>query len=227
MWKADVNLSVTMTFCSSVASFACTTFWIWLFGTYLLEADSNIQLPYLQLFVSLISFVIPIFVGLFVTYKNPALSKKLTKFCRPFFVVLIFVYTTLGIYANRFFFYVTSWQHFVAPACLGFSGYIVGFICANVLCLSRNQSIALSIEAAIQNVSIAVAVLQFNLASPYGDMALMPVIGYLLTATGPPQLTMLAIWKLKKILWDKKEKGEDIPMNKKSESNAVDNAAFS
>lgn len=79
IWNGDVNLSVTMTFCSSVASFACTTFWIWLFGTFVLSADRDIQLPYLQLFLSLVSFVVPILLGLLLTYKKPTLGAKLAK----------------------------------------------------------------------------------------------------------------------------------------------------
>lgn len=225
MWNGDVNLSVTMTFCSSVASFACTTFWIWLFGTFVLSSDTKIGLPYLQLFLSLVSFVLPIFFGILITYKKPTIGAKLTKICRPFFMVLIVIYTTLGIYANRFFIFVISWQHFVAPACLGFSGYIIGIIFASILCLTRDQTVAISIETAIQNVNIAVAILQFNLVSPYGDMALLPVIGYLISATGPPQLILLAIWKLTNFI-----KRDRKPTNKETiqtiQTIPMDNNAF-
>ena len=214
-------MSVTMTFCSSVASFACTTFWIWLFGTFVISSDTDIQLPYLQLFLSLVSFVVPILLGLLLTYKKPTLGENLAKICRPFFLALIVIYTTLGIYANRFFIFVISWQHFVAPACLGYSGYIIGIIVASSLCLSRPQTIALSIETAMQNVNIAVAVLQFNLVSPYNDMALLPVIGYLILCTGPPQLLSLAVWKIVACIKNKKED----PSN--DTAMAMDNKAFS
>ena len=196
MWGGDVNLSVTMTFCSSVASFACTTFWIWLFGTFVLLSDSDIRLPYLQLFLSLLAFMVPVLLGLLISFKKPTLAAKLAKICRPFFLTLIVIYTTLGIYANRFFIFVISWQHFVAPVCLGYSGYIIGIIVASVLRFNRAQGIALSIETAMQNVNIAMAVLQFNLVSPYMDMALLPIIGYLVTCTGPPQLLALGVWRL-------------------------------
>lgn len=223
LWDGDVNLSVTMTFCSSVASFGCTTFWIWLFGTFVLSSDTNIELPYLQLFLSLVSFVVPIFLGMLVSYKKPTLGAKFTKACRPFFIALIVIYTTLGIYANRFFLFVISWQHFVAPACLGFSGYIIGIICASLICLTRDQAVALSIETAIQNVNIALAILQFNLVSPYGDMALLPVIGYLLSATGPPQMLMISIWKLSNFI-KRDRKGTS---KETIQTIAMDNNAFS
>jgi len=223
LWEGDVNLSVTMTFSSSVASFVFTTFWIWIFGTFVLVSDTSIKLPYLQLFLSLVSFVAPILLGMLTSYKKPTLGAKLKKICRPFFVVMLVIYMTLGIYANRYFFFVVSWQHFIAPACLGFSGYIIGIIIASLLCLTREQTVALSIETGIQNVNIAVVILQSNLVSPYGDMALLPVIGYLLSATGPPQMILISTWKLVNLLKRKmNERNKDI-----IQTIALDNKGFS
>ena len=85
------------------------------------------------------------------------------------------------------------------------SRYVAGSVMAWMACLSRKQIIAVSLETAMQNVGIAVLVLQVvidnqrwildvlkastfyilhpqsNLESPYGDMALLSVIGYLLS----------------------------------------------
>merc|ERR1712192_135795 len=62
-------------------------------------------------------------------------------------------------------------------------------------CLNRKQIVAVSLETAMQNVGIAVLVLQSNLESPYGDMALLSVIGYLLSSMGPINLFVFAIFK--------------------------------
>ena len=43
----DINLSVTMTFFSSVAAFAMTSFWIWFLGSPLV--DTTLPIPYTQL----------------------------------------------------------------------------------------------------------------------------------------------------------------------------------
>jgi len=195
LWGGDLNLSVTMTFCSTVASFATTTFWVWLFGRFVLNTDKNISLPYLQLFISLVLLVVPVFFGLLITWKRPSWSAKLIKLSRPLFIFMMVLVSSLGVYTNRFFFTVISWHDFVSSACLGFSGYAFGTIFSLLLCLNRQQIIALSLETAIQNAGIAIMILQTNLPSPYGDMALMPVIGYLITSSGLLNTVLFAIFK--------------------------------
>ena len=56
MFEGDVNLSCTMTFLSSLGSFAFTTLWVWLLGTPLV--GRAVTIPYLQLTVSLASFTV-------------------------------------------------------------------------------------------------------------------------------------------------------------------------
>ena len=196
LWGGDLDLSVTCTFCSTVVSFATTTAWVWLFGKFVLQSEENLNIPYLQLFISLVSLVIPIFVGLLITYKRPNWSKKLVKISRPVLIVFLVVAWTFFIYINRFFFTVVSWQELVAPACLGGSGYIIGIIVSLILGLNKAQVIALSVETAIQNAGIAIMVIQSNIASPYGDMALLPVFGYIFTASGLLQFVLYSMFKI-------------------------------
>ena len=185
-----------MTFCSTVASFATTTFWVWLFGRFVLNSEKNISLPYTQLLISLASLVVPVFLGLLITWRRPDWSKRLVKLSRPLFMLMMVVVSTLGLYTNRFFFSVVSWYDLVSAACLGLSGYLFGVIISALLCLNTKQIIALSLETAIQNAAIAIVILQTNLKSPYGDMALMPVIGYLFTSSGLLNIVMYSFFRL-------------------------------
>ena len=65
------------------------------------------------------------------------------------------------------------------------------------------DNFALSLETAMQNAGIAIMILQTNLASPFGDMALLPVIGYILTTSGPLNITMYALYRLGSYIRDK------------------------
>ena len=56
MFEGDVNLSCTMTFLSSLGSFAFTTLWVWVLGSPLV--GRAVTIPYLQLTVSLASFTV-------------------------------------------------------------------------------------------------------------------------------------------------------------------------
>lgn len=64
MFGGDINLSITMTFCSTVASFALTTFWLWFFAHFVLNFSSPVRLPYLQLLLSLVFLVVPVVLGM-------------------------------------------------------------------------------------------------------------------------------------------------------------------
>ena len=60
--SGDINLSVTMTFFSSVAAFAMTSFWIWFLGSPLV--DTTLPIPYTQLvfFIDVILIIVIVIV---------------------------------------------------------------------------------------------------------------------------------------------------------------------
>jgi predicted Na+-dependent transporter len=61
MFHGDINLSCTMTFLSTVSSFAFTSLWVFLLGTPLV--GKTITIPYLQIAMSLASFTVPLLLG--------------------------------------------------------------------------------------------------------------------------------------------------------------------
>ena len=61
MLGGDINLSVTMTFFSSVAAFAMTSLWIFVLGSPLVSED--VPIPFLQLAIALVSFAVPVVLG--------------------------------------------------------------------------------------------------------------------------------------------------------------------
>ena len=61
MLGGDINLSVTMTFFSSLAAFAMTSFWIYVLGSPLVSED--VPIPFLQLAIALVSFSVPVVLG--------------------------------------------------------------------------------------------------------------------------------------------------------------------
>ena len=61
MFHGDINLSCTMTFLSTVSSFAFTSLWVYLLGTPLV--GKTIPIPYPQIAISLASFTVPLLLG--------------------------------------------------------------------------------------------------------------------------------------------------------------------
>ena len=117
MFDGDVNLSCTMTFISSLGSFAFTTMWVYLLGAPMV--GKSVPIPYLQLTGSLAMFVIPLLLGVLINHKLSKLAERLRKLSRPFFLLLLIVFPVVGSLQNIHFFYLCRWQHFAAGIGLG------------------------------------------------------------------------------------------------------------
>ena len=139
MFEGDINLSCTMTFLSTLASFACTTFWVWLLGTPLV--GKTIPIPYLQMVISLASFTVPLIIGVAVKYKFPKQSAVIRqKISRPFFLICLIILPVMGTTANLHFFYLCTWRHLVSGACVGLLGYLFGAGVAWIFCQDRPKA---------------------------------------------------------------------------------------
>jgi len=195
MFHGDVNLSCTMTFLSTLGSFAFTSLWVYLLGRPMIGKD--IPIPYMNIAVSLVSFTVPLLLGIAFKRKWPkkalALSKRVS---RPFFFVVLIILPATGTWFNQHFFYLCSWRHLVSGVALGFLGYILGAVFATIARQSRAQVIAISLETAIQNAAIGFVVLNLTFESPYSDMGVIPVLSFLFFSTGPIMFVVYAIYLL-------------------------------
>ena len=192
MFDGDVNLSVTMTLVSSVASFGMTSFWAWLLGSHLITAEGsrdpskNIQIPYHMIAISLISFVIPLGIGVLVRYKFPAKAKRIHDIAaKPFFIACLIVLPVVGIWNAKYMFWLITWRHVLTGFLVGNLGYVFGAGLAWVCQQKKPQIIAISLETALQNGGIAFVVMNLTFASPYADVGVLPVIGYFMCSTTP------------------------------------------
>jgi len=222
MLGGDINLSVTMTFFSSISAFAMTSFWIWALGTPLVS--EALPIPYKELVIALVTFAIPIAIGLWVRRIRPVLAETIrTKIGRPLWLSCLLVIVIGGVVMNIFFFYLVTWRHLLAGMSLGFFGYACGGGAALLARMERPQIIAVAIETAIQNGGIAFVVLNLTFPSPYSDMALLPILAFFFCSAGPFLFTLFAIRRLvdkitgrerdpvnsKKMIFEKISKEED------------------
>ena len=203
MFNGDVNLSVTMTLVSSVASFGMTSFWAWFLGSNLVEDNAtndptkSIHIPYSNLMLSLLGFAVPLFLGALFRYKWESIGTRIhTLASKPVFLVSLILLFVLGILNSMFMFYLLNWRHILAGFLMGSLGYIFGATMAFVFCQSKPQIIAISIETALQNFGIAFVALNLTFESPYSDLAVLPIIGYYICATTPTLLTIYLIYLL-------------------------------
>ena len=133
MFDGDVNLSVTMTLVSSVASFGMTSLWAWLLGRHLVAGEgsrdptASIDIPYHMIAISLFTFAIPLGIGVLFKYKWPLKADRIHQLtAKPFFMLCLIVIPVVGISNSIFMFYLTTWRHVVAGFLVGNLGYLFG-----------------------------------------------------------------------------------------------------
>ena len=198
MLDGDINLSVTMTLISSVASFGMTSLWAYVLGNPLVS-NGAIEIPYHLIAISLAMFTIPLGLGVLLKYKWPEGSNRVAQIvARPFFLLCLIFVPALGIANSTFMFYLLTWRHFLSGFLLSTLGYTFGAGMALIFRQSRPQVIAISLETAIQNGAIAFVVLNLTFPSPYADLGNLPVIAFLVCSTGPVMFVVYGIYLLYK-----------------------------
>jgi sodium/bile acid cotransporter 3/5 len=78
----DVDLSVTMTFFSTILAFGTFPFWIWLLGKNYIDFK-NTKFPWWSMFLSLITLFIPALTGLLFRQYRPVLANRIGRFLNP------------------------------------------------------------------------------------------------------------------------------------------------
>ena len=205
MFDGDVNLSVTMTLISSIASFGMTTLWVYLLGRHLVEGEGAkdpkkpIQIPYDKLALTLLGFAIPLLLGVLFKQKWKSLGERIHHYvAKPFFLVCLIFLGILGAWNTLFMWYLLNWRHILAGFLMGSFGYLFGALLAMVCNQKKPQVIAISLEAALQNFGISFVVLKLTFESPYSDLGVLPIIGYYLCSTTPVLLLIYLCYSVRK-----------------------------
>ena len=203
MFNGDVNLSVTMTLISSVASFGMTSLWAWVLGQHLVEGEGAkepgkpIQIPYGNLALALLAFALPLCLGAIFKYKWTEFGHRIYSLvAKPFFLLCLILLALLGIYNSISLFYLLHWRHILSGLMMGCCGHVFGAFSAFLCKQKQPQIIAICLETALQNFSISFVVLYLTFESPYSDLGVLPIIGYYLCSTTPALFVVYCFFML-------------------------------
>jgi predicted Na+-dependent transporter len=78
----DVDLSIIMTFFSTVSAFGTFPLWIWLLGKNYIAIE-KIKFPWWSMFLSLITLFTPAIIGLLLRKYRPVLAYRIGRFLNP------------------------------------------------------------------------------------------------------------------------------------------------
>ncbi|GMT31459.1 hypothetical protein PFISCL1PPCAC_22756 [Pristionchus fissidentatus] len=214
----NVNLSVTMTFLSTIASLFFMPLWLTLLGEEFLvgfSSGSTIKVPYAKIGSSLASLVGPLLIGVLIARCKPALAAKARKIMRPFIIFVLVFVVGFGAVSNLYMFRMITTRALVGGLLLPWCGFMFGCFAAIFTRRAPGDVTAIAIETGIQNTGVAILLLKFSFPTPDSDISsLLPVI--VACFTPGPLLAGAAIHMLLK--WWKKRNGEDEDVEKSAPS---------
>ncbi|CAG0892206.1 unnamed protein product [Cyprideis torosa] len=212
IFKGDLNMSITMTFLSSVFAMGMMPLWLGNLAPILMRNTrlGNLvpEVPTVKLVTSLVYLLTPLFIGMLIRKWKPNWASYSAKIIRPFTILVLIFLFTFGAYSQFYVFLLINLRMIIAGALVGWAGFTFGAVISGVIFkLPRPQVIAISIETAFQNASIAIVVLKVSLAYPDSDLAAVPEVAQLML-TGLPMWLLLGVRVGRKYLSKKEGKGE-------------------
>jgi len=191
--QGDINLSITMTFLSTVLALGMMPLWIFLMGPLL--TDGTLKIPFGQLIFSLVTLILPTTLGMWVRWKWPKAAKFMEKIIVPFTLITVLFILTAGVYINLFIFLLITPLMILAGFIVAIAGYLFGASFAWVFRLKLPQITAVAIETSFQNGGIAFILLKMSLEEPFGELAAVAPVAQLMI-TGLPLWLLLGCLKI-------------------------------
>ncbi|XP_050727947.1 uncharacterized sodium-dependent transporter YocS-like isoform X2 [Eriocheir sinensis] len=210
-----LDLSIMMTFISSVIAFATVPLWVLMLGRVVME-DTDFVIPYVDIAVLVLGLSFPCVIGILLAKFLPRVGQVLAKMLTPVTLFMVVFLFSFGVYSNLYVFQLFDATVMFAGFGLPTLGYLSGLGLAALLRLPLKDRIAISIETGIQNMTIAVIILKMTLESPAGDLAVVfPAAAVIMTPV--PLIVVLIIRRV--YLWRKGPPEEEQETTKKEEAN--------
>ncbi|CDS43509.1 sodium bile acid cotransporter [Echinococcus multilocularis] len=179
----DLNLSMTMTFISSITALGMMPLMLFIYGRFFLDTRA-IHIPYTLIAGQLCYVVIPVVLGMLIKWRFPNSAKRMVRlFLRPLAFSFIFIIIGFGIYVNLPIYALLGAYPLLFPiaAALPWIGFLLAGLFAFLCQRSRAEILTISIETGIQNNGIAILVLLYSMPQPEGDIgaAIPLVVGFI------------------------------------------------
>lgn len=200
----DVSLSVTMTFCSTVAALGMVPLWLFTVGQKVIYR-TDVQIPYENILTSLAGLLIPVGIGMVLQWKKPNWAKYVVKTIRPIMVIFFILVFTLGVYANLYIFDLMRNTPLIllAGALVPYVGFLFGGLVALLTCQTWQRIRTIAIETGIQNTGIAIVLLKVSLPPPDNDISIVaPIAAAIFTPV--PMLIAIVSYEIYKRCFRKK-----------------------
>ncbi|XP_042216405.1 ileal sodium/bile acid cotransporter-like isoform X3 [Homarus americanus] len=189
LFSGDLNLSVTMTFISTLSAMGMMPLWMYTLGTSLTSENNYMKVPFANLAISLVSLTVPTGIGMFIKYKRPRWAEISNRLIKPITVLILVLFGAIGAYSSYKAFLMMNGAMLLAGLIITVAGYAFGAIMSKLCCLKRDKIIAISIETAFQNAGVCFIVLKLSLPTPESDLAALPALAQIFLTAVPVMLS--------------------------------------
>ncbi|CAI4229248.1 unnamed protein product [Auanema sp. JU1783] len=176
----NVNLSVTMTFVSTVLSLVMMPLWLsWLGSRFLggFSSQTQMKVPYANITRSLFVLVLPLLIGVAIQRFKPTWAIRARQVMRPFIIFVLVFVVLFGCISNSYMFYMMSWPAIFGGLLLPWCGFMFGCFASILFRQSPSDVTAIAIETGIQNTGVSIFLLKASFAQPDADIgSVIPVI---------------------------------------------------
>ncbi|KAM3183173.1 hypothetical protein ACTXT7_010868 [Hymenolepis weldensis] len=197
----DLNLSMTMTFISSICALdpvpRMMPLMLFIFGRFFIDIRS-LNIPYLAIAGQLLYIGIPVILGMLVNWRLPRVGEKMVKLLRPLSFIFIAFIIGFGVYCNLQIYRLLGVYPILIPTAtaLPWFGFLLAGFLAYVCRRSRAEILTISIETGIQSSGIAILILIYTMPQPEGDIgAAMPIVVSIFTPL--PLAALLIVQKIR------------------------------
>lgn len=172
----DMDLSISMTTCSTVAALGMMPLCLYLYTLSWNYEKNYFTIPYQNIGISLVCLTIPVAFGVYVNYRCPKQSKIILKIGAIIGGLLLLVVTVAGVVLSR-----ESWNPDITLLTISFIfpliGYIAGFLLALLTHHSWQRCRTISLETGAQNIQMCLTMLQLS----FSTQQLVQMISFPLT----------------------------------------------
>ncbi|CAI5448908.1 unnamed protein product [Caenorhabditis angaria] len=176
----NLNLSVTMTFISTMCSLVMMPLWLHFLGHPFLQgfsSDATIKVPYTKIVSSLIALIIPLLIGIAIKKWKPTWAGKARGVMRPFVIFVMIFVVIFGSLTNLYMFRMLTIPALIGGLALPWCGFMFGCFVALLTKRAPEDVTAIAVETGIQNTGIAILLLKASFGQPDADIgSLLPVI---------------------------------------------------
>ncbi|XP_071502662.1 ileal sodium/bile acid cotransporter-like [Diadema antillarum] len=193
----DLILSLTMTFCSTVIALGLMPLNLFIYARSYTSGNSSIRIPFLKIFLQLITLVVPLFMGTYVSQRYPKATKWFRRLLKHLAAVVIIIGFATSVWAYYYAFVISPVEVYLCAILLPVIGAVLGLLVSKMSCLSNRAAITICIETGAQNALLATSVIALSLPQPEADlMTRVPVL--LVAMTFACLLTMTFIYVIMK-----------------------------